>query len=67
MTEKEELIKKLYNICCTTCIADFILADRRRVVEPLVKYKWMPGSIDVEELLSVVDQTLQNAGITNKD
>lgn len=44
-------------------IADFILADRKRIVEPLVKYKsehktgW--GNFDTDD---VIDETLKRAG-----
>lgn len=62
---KEQLAAYLgYNMYDQDKVADFILADRKRIVEPLVDYKqkhkngW--GNFDSDEY---IDETLRNAGL----
>lgn len=87
MTQREELIKQIANIrCdevaldntwvhCPDCVAklaDFIIADRIRVVEPLVKYhehveklsmnRIISSDEDVLFLSEAVNKTMRNAG-----
>lgn len=73
MSTREDLAKELYDliksipITNTTQnpvykIADFILEDRKRIVEPLVKIGNEDGW-DMEELLNARVETLKNAGI----
>ena len=73
MTEREELATEVSiklgigdNNLLGMKIADFILADRRRVVKPLVK-RMKINRFDNELTWDAIDQTLANAGITNKD
>ena len=83
MNERDKLIKEIGKLCEGSSdagtiywaddIADFILADRRRVVEPLVKLDLKPGtlikvsSLNMSNILEAISQTLKLAGITNKD
>lgn len=71
MTEREKLIEELEEMTkdegdiCLECIADFILEDRKRIVEPLVKL----GSLKTqqpptkEKLIYAIDETLKLAGV----
>lgn len=80
---REELIKELkliiineynpdLNINCPNYekLANFIIADRARIVEPLVKYKddckeiWS-WTIPREETDKAIDETLKLAGVEN--
>lgn len=78
MTEREKLVKELGNFCIHSNdsgdiydiekIADFILEDRKKVVEPLVKYKTGKNTKASEDLLNLIDgitETLKNAGWMN--
>lgn len=60
--EREKLIEELRQKQVKTVddYRDFILADRRRVVEPLVKAK---SNKEEPYIWDAVDQTLKNAGI----
>ncbi len=69
MGTKEELVKELKKIrvehsglYVTEHIADFILADRKRIVEPLVavRKEWFPVDTDV---VNAIKETLKRAGI----
>lgn len=68
MTERERLIKELdnklgyltpYQLRIT---ADFILEDRKRIVEPLVKLRedGFPGNFSINQ---AIDETLKNVGV----
>ena len=73
MDEREKLIEYLDTHCIDSCgetwkIADFILSDRKRIVEPLVKLlkenillsSKAGGKTSVNK---AIDQTLKNAGV----
>lgn len=71
-TEREKLIEYLDSRCIdsygelqTWQVVDFILTDRKRIVEPLVElinsndeFKW-----HVTRTKEAIDQTLKNAGV----
>lgn len=73
MTTREELVKELNKLPVISyatypdewgleIIADFIISDRKRIVEPLVKfkkYRYNRGS----NVNSAIDEILKNAGI----
>lgn len=72
MTERERLIKDLHlmfdpiGLCCSD-IADYIIADRARIVQPIAKldkslYKLGKFTLDTGK---AIEETLKNAGITN--
>lgn len=71
MNEREKLIEEL--LYCyrsldsidATLVVDFILSDRRRIVEPLVKFSNRKENFDTFEMdaaLAMVE-TLKNAGL----
>ena len=68
MTERENLIKVLRHKSGSDKqlhiedVADFILADRKRIVEPLVKV--MLGRIDDNATFDAIQETLKLAGVT---
>lgn len=81
MNEREKLIKELNKTCLVYVpgngsrysdekLADFIIADRKRIVEPLVEFKerthklfGISGWIRVDNLIrKAIDETLKNAG-----
>ena len=67
MTERKKLIEELEFMTkdsgdtCFECIADFILADRKRIVKPLVKFK-NKGYSGGTFANNAIDQTLKLAG-----
>ena len=76
MTEREELIEEYKKIGWgANAFVDWVIADRRRVVESLIKctnmLKSNPEKYDIPgfayKYAEAIGQTLQNAGITNKD
>ena len=81
MDNREKLVEELNNIktkcgdkgsfypACMGCVADFILADRRRIVEHLVKLNvsrnnpiWGKGGINNEDLCHAIEETIKNSG-----
>lgn len=69
-TEREKLRLQIVDLMYkdgADAIADFILADRARIVEPLVKYKnfirrsWKAGVHIYSD--EAIDETLKNAGV----
>lgn len=70
MTAKERLVNELKEIKYkydmeTEDIADFILADRARIVAPLVKFKTKYPELYTgfgEEAVNNIDETLKLAG-----
>lgn len=66
---RETIIKELsgnpYYMNDRECelLADFVLADRRRVVEPLVDLQLCSGGDSYEHLCQRIEQTLKNAGV----
>lgn len=80
MSEKirNKLVKELNQITCEhridkicdDCLADFIIEDRKRIVEPLIKLIWDEGKLmdTINNIDNAIDQTFINAGIkTSKD
>lgn len=81
MSTREELIEYLDTHCIdsygelqTWQVADFIISDRKKVVEPLVKYKswikcpekwreWCSSGNSHCHSDSAIDQTLKKAGV----
>ena len=68
MDERQELIEKLKKIEFHADnpweLADFILADRLRVVEPLVKWKELYSKPDYwGSSIDPINETLRNAGV----
>jgi hypothetical protein len=68
MTDLEALTKELkdhpYNLDSLQCVlvAQFILKDRERIVQPLVEYKSLPMRERVEQLKNeAIDDTLIKA------
>lgn len=62
---REELINKLRSISVLTLneagiISDFILEDRKRIVDPLVIYH---NCYPSHASMKAIDQTLKNAGV----
>ncbi len=71
--EREKLLEKLQllnikngGLISLSVLADFILADRKRIVEPLVKHKeiqsrdeWRESDVNI-----AIDESLKNAGVT---
>lgn len=72
MNEREKLIEELIKNhipasvkgkhITADCLADFILADRKRIVEPLFKSK-NDSNTGLGGLWYAIYQTLKNAGI----
>lgn len=71
MTERERLIKFIKPKCVNDTVGlelvDWILADRKRIVEPLVKIKNGRSTIEKFPLkmIRAIDETLKLAGETN--
>lgn len=78
MTERERLIEELIRVISSDGgkgfygdLADFIIEDRRRIVEPLVKLDLKPGTAiecsmkNLGNILEAVMQTLKLAGVDN--
>lgn len=68
---REELIKELKSKIDPNWneIANFIIEDRKRVVEPLVKIKfnYREGAIEVQHrIVDAIEETLKNAGVENE-
>lgn len=70
MTERDKLgteILAVYPTCSrVNTMVDFILADRKRIVEPLVKFKAPKECSDVHKLDLVkraILKTVSNAGV----
>lgn len=72
LNSREELVKELRDIGMVSFVhqvADFIIKDRERIVEPLVKHKKFLGydAYDWKHKVLVrtecIDETLKNAGI----
>lgn len=81
MSNRDELIKELENKICRSAsieanisyLADFIIEDRNRIVQPLVKYKsdvklwdrrgWGLDSHTISD--EAIDETLKLAGVSN--
>ena len=72
-TEREKLIKELNKFgfddtlnCCVEVndVVDFILADRKRVVEPIVRFSNQPHTVQDYEARAAkaMVETLKNAG-----
>jgi hypothetical protein len=75
MSEREKLVRELVEQCMdenewylnVLLVADFILADRARIVEPLVEYKKKSKVCSVYgfDMSDAIDKTLSNAGVSN--
>jgi hypothetical protein len=64
-SERERLIKDLQEIDCDNnedSVADYILADRQRLLAPLVEYRG--SGMGFSHALSAIDATLRLAGLT---
>lgn len=80
MTKKEELVKQLnkvflenakdhvngHTVNLVNYVADFIIEDRKRIVEPLVKLKKTATDMGMS-YYHAMNETLTNAGITNEE
>lgn len=74
MTERDKLRDKVRSIYCdgkymtiqsaNQAIADFIIEDRRRIVEPLIKYKSSVGPDIWGDLCNdAIDKSIRLAGV----
>lgn len=66
MSERDKLIEELNNKAWCTCnpayVADFILADRKRIVKPFVEL--LEISFKADPIVhKAIDKTLRNAGL----
>lgn len=58
---------------CPECIADFILADRKRIVEPLINYKFKINAYRQDawntttDVAKAIDKTIQLANLQQKE
>lgn len=77
MDARGELIKEIQDKCRCRCgssvsliytciddVADFIIEDRKRIVDPLIKVKNIShGREEFDALNDAIDKTLKNAGV----
>lgn len=73
INNQEELIKELNSLFGTgwwieeelKILAYFIIEDRKRVVEPLIRLRWDEGKLldTISNIDKGIDETLKNAGI----
>lgn len=63
MSEREKIIEELGKLSPWSLdkLSNFILANRRRIVEPLVNFR---GCYPSNAAMRAIDETLKNAGVT---
>lgn len=71
MNAREKLMKELNDLSMVRThiswqefVADFIIEDRKRIVEPLLKYNNFGNIFNNKmEIYERIDQTIKNAGV----